>query len=134
MNDSPICRFCDSATETIEHIFVSCPIVADFWKVIHHWLQYYGLYLNIEPTTILFGVLENELDSFSKNLVLLVAKKFIWTHFRKAKPLTIIDFQNYIKNIYIEQEYMAKINNKLDKFYMSWSVLGSVALSNETQN
>ena len=30
MNDSPNCRFCQIAAETIYHIFVLCPIVADF--------------------------------------------------------------------------------------------------------
>ena len=134
MIQNPTCRFCQSSPETIEHIFIFCPIVADFWKVIQRWLQHFGLYLTIEPPTILFGVLENDFDSFSKNLILLVAKKFIWTQIRKPKALIILDFHKYIKNIFIEQEYMAKVNNNLEKFYVSWSVLGNIALSNETQN
>ena len=66
----------------------------DYTRVAQHALV---LYLNIQPTTILF-------DLFSKNLVLLVAKKFICTQLNKSKPLNVLDFKYCMKNIYDEQE------------------------------
>ena len=76
IGNSDSCRFCQSAVETIYHVFVSCPIVSDFWETLQrNWLQHLGLYLNLQPTTILFGNLENEFDLFSKNIILLVGKK-----------------------------------------------------------
>ena len=73
----------------------------DYTRVAQHALV---LYLNIQPTTILFGNLENEFDLFSKNLILLVAKKFICTQLNKSKPLNVLDFKYCMKNIYDEQE------------------------------
>ena len=122
IGNSDSCRFCQTAVETIHHMFVSCPIVSDFWKTIQHWLQHLGLYLNIQPITILFGNLENELDLFSKNLILLVVKKFIWTQLQKSKSLNLLDFKYCMKNIYEEQEYIAKLNDSLERFNVSWSI------------
>ena len=113
---SDSCRFCQSPMETIHHIFVCCPIVSDFWKTLQHWFKHLGLYLTIQPTTILFGNLEYE---FSKNLIFLVAKKFIWTQLNKSKPLNLLDFKDCMKNIYNEQEYIAKLNDSLERFNVS---------------
>ena len=115
--------------ETIHHIFVSCPIVSDFWKTLQHWLQHLGLYLTIQPTTILFGNLENQFDLFSTNLIFLVAKKFTCTQLNKSKPLNLLDFKYCMKNIYNEQEYIAKLNDSLERFNVSWSVFKDLTMS-----
>ena len=61
-------------------------------------------------------------------------KKFTWKCSRNSKPLNVLDFQNYIRNIYIEQEYFAKINNKYDKFQVLWSVFSEFILNDPGLN
>ena len=127
--DSDLCRLCKSSVETIHHLFVVCPKVSDFWKTLQSRLQSSGLYLKIDPKTILFGSLESEFDSFSKNLILLVAKKFVWTHVRTSEPMNMLNFQHWLQNLYEEQEYIAKIENKLEKFYVLWSLINDLKIS-----
>ena len=64
------CTFCQSFVETIYHLSAACPIVIYFWRNVTQWLQSLGMYLNLTPITLLFGVFE--LDMFPKNLTLLV--------------------------------------------------------------
>ena len=116
------CDFCQSAEETLIHLFVLCPLVKRFWQNLNQWLQQsLGLYLDLNPPTIIFGILENQFDSLPLNVINLAAKMFIWNCSRNSKPLQLSDFQNYMKKIYQEQQYMSKINNNETKFEASWS-------------
>ena len=56
----------------------------------------------------------------------LLQKKFIWMCSKKAKPLNLTDFQNYFTNTFKEQEYVAIINDRLDKFQKVWSVFDNI--------
>ena len=57
------------------HLFAA--IFIDFWRNVGQWLQSLGMYLNLTLINLMYGVLENELDMFPKNLTLLVGKN-IW--------------------------------------------------------
>ena len=70
INNCAFCAFCQSSAETIYHLFAACPFVIDFWRNVRQWLQLLGIYINLTPITLLFGVLENELDMFPQNLTL----------------------------------------------------------------
>ena len=122
--NSASCSFCETLNETLIHLFVSCPFVNEFWTQLKQGLQQnVGLYIDFAPSTILLGSLSSEHDFFPKNIIILVAKKFIWMCSRTSKLLTIQNFQNYFKNVYLEQEYIANMNCQVDKFVHSWSIL-----------
>ena len=44
------------------------------WRNVRQWLQSLGIYINLIPIILLFGVLENELAMVPKNLTLLAGK------------------------------------------------------------
>ena len=51
--------FCDS-DESVEHLFVSCQLVRQFWRVVH-------FTFNIYPPTSITNVLGNWLNGIDKN-------------------------------------------------------------------
>ena len=115
------CSFCKASVETLSHLFFLCPFVSEFWKKVQQWLQHsLGLYIDLEPLTILFGSIENELDFFPKNIIILVAKKFIWTASKQSRQLNLTGFKNVLKIVYTEQEYIAKTSSQSEKFTTSW--------------
>ena len=127
ISNSATCTFCNSYPETLCHLFVACPLVSEFWQNITTWLQTnFGIYLTLSENTAIFGILEYGFDFFPKNLIILAVKKYIWMCSRKSKQLHLTDFQNYFRTIYIEQEYMSKINNETDKFQALWSVFRNI--------
>ena len=44
---NPICIYCKSAPETIDHLFIHCSLVLDFWEQLRVWL-YIVISLHIE--------------------------------------------------------------------------------------
>ena len=123
---NPDCTFCGSSAETLQHLFVNCPIVLEFWEKVRLWLsRTVGLYLDINAFNILFGVTESELDSVPKNILIMIAKKYIWTCSKKCQILHLDGFINCFKHFYMEHEYTAIINNCLDKFQKGWSIFST---------
>ena len=81
----------------------SCPVVTEFWNSLKTWLQQtFGLYLELNPQLIIFGVLENDLDFFPKNCIILTAKKFIFDSAKNYKVLNLNRFRGYFKSTFSE--------------------------------
>ena len=108
------CNFCKEYTETILHLFVQCKNVQKFWSELKtNMQQILGIDLAIDPSTIILGKL-------IANTVYLAAKLYI---FRKSKSNQIINyanFLNFLKKVYLEQEYVAKLELKTLKFSKTW--------------
>ena len=77
-------RFCNVSKETLIHLFTSCPAVLEFWNNLKKWLQQ-----QFNLHTIIFGVLEKDIDFFSRNCVILITKKIIFDRARNAKILKV---------------------------------------------
>ena len=121
------CSFCRMPSETLVHLFTSCHPVTDFWNKLFQWLQQCtGLYVNLDPKIILLGHLEHDIDFFPKNILILVAKHYIWNYCKKAKPLSIGEFKIYFRQIYVDQKYIAQTNSQSDKFNASWSIFKDI--------
>ena len=39
ITDNPRCRLCNTANETIEHMFLTCEIPKDLWSQIFAWIM-----------------------------------------------------------------------------------------------
>ena len=44
----------------------------------------------------------------------------------KYQLLDFFGFQNILRSVYIDQEYLAKTNNQLEQFLTTWSVLEKI--------
>ena len=64
-------------------------------------------YLDLNQKIIIFGLPEKDVDFFPKMLLLLLKKVHIYM-FWKFKLLGLFGFQNFLRSVYIDQEYIAK--------------------------
>ena len=84
------------------------------------------MYLDLNPKIIIFALFEKEVDFCPKNVIIIVAKRYIFTCSRNSKLLDLFGFQNFLRSVYIDQEYIAKNNNQLEHFLTTWSVLEKI--------
>ena len=74
---------------------------------------------DIRPCSIIFGMLKfNSLKS-NLNVIYLTAKRYIFEAFRTSWNLNIHSFKK-LKQIYLEQEYVAKLQFNNNAFSKSW--------------
>ena len=70
----------------------------------------------------MFG-LHDEIANSEKNLILLIAKKFIWVKkFREQRP-TLAGFKPYLLDFLTNLKYIYEIKNDGDSFTESWNSL-----------
>ena len=106
--------------ETRDYVSTQCIPGRDMVEATYRVLWLIQIYLY--PQLIIFGILENDLDFFPKNCIILTAKKFIFDSAKNSKVLNLNRFRAYFKGIFSDQEYIAKINCNTEKFQASWSV------------
>ena len=125
----PTCTFCNTSEETIYHLFVACPKVNQLWTNIKAWLQQdFNIFIDLNPVTIIFGLLEHVIDLYPKNIIILTAKKYIFNCSYKNKELSLNGFKGFIYSIYLDEKYIATINGTNHRFQNSWSPLTSLAV------
>ena len=103
-----ICTFCGCEGETIEHVFVDCPLVASFWFHLQRFIsQKIKKNISLRKFEILLTVTEPNLSANEKyviNLIIILAKyylhKMIW---QSSKPsfynFKITDLKKYWNSI-----------------------------------
>ena len=85
------CHFCKTEYETLEHLFVNCPVVKQMWDQVNNAFQMYnalnGLqHADINEETIIIGMCENP-NTYLFNTVISTVKWVLW------KSRNIIKFQ-----------------------------------------
>ena len=123
ITNDPLCAFCKESEETIIHLFSECPQTYLLWKHMFSWInQVLHRPLNFNKTIILLGHLDNY-NPIPINTILLTTKLYIFTQARQNKKLNIFQLQKKIKNIFIELEFAAKLQDKLETFNQIWQNL-----------
>ena len=115
------CNFCDEQPETIVHLFVECKIVRQFWFILKAIIELVlQTNFNVNPSCIILGSLATNNLSIPLNTIYLTAKMYIFKTSRKNGNLLLDGFCNYLKSVYQEQEYVAKLDFRQDKFNKAW--------------
>ena len=77
--EPPLCSFCLSKDETIEHLFFQCTVVTTFWFSLKSFLHHYDLYHQVlNEVDIILGITEPIEHSMMINHILLLAKQYIY--------------------------------------------------------
>ena len=123
-----VCNFCKEQNETILHLLVECGNVKKFWcDIITLFSAKLGINLPINASNIILGDLSNNMSSIHCNIIYLTAKLFIFKMSRSNGILSIGNFCNYFNRIYLEQEYVAKIQFKHNKFINTWGTFSMLS-------
>ena len=114
------CRLCENASETLIHLFLSCPKSIIFWKTIFAWIKNLTKVSLAIDVTIIFGYLISNSYSKAINTILMVAKNYIFQMARSENDLFLYIFKKKLIKIYHEQRNLAVSNNLLVNFDKAW--------------
>ena len=118
------CTFGCVEKETILHLFYQCVHTNNFLKDINQWLiNVHNKYsIPVNRLNILFGIHNEEANS-ERNLLIMVAKKYIWLEkFRELAP-TLNRFQSYLLDFLLNLKAIHAIKNDTDQFAEDWDAL-----------
>ena len=122
LRDSSLCSFCQNETESLMHLFVTCPIVSQFWNDIQEWiLNVIHLNLNLSDRDKILGSLHSDVFFLPMNTIILVTKYYIFTISKTDRHLNIFELQKKIKIVYEEQLLVAQMNNKQTEYIKKWA-------------
>ena len=124
------CNLCGDQPESILHLFVECQKVKQFWCELKESLQLnLNMELNINSSSIILGSKTSRNLNIPINALYLTAKKYIFKTSRKKEYLSVPNFIKFFEKIYQEQEYVAKIEFRHDKFRKVWQNFHSLFIA-----
>ena len=120
ISESPLCTFCNNETETLEHLFVDCDVVANVWQeVLENLLQPFGV-TNLTKSEVILGFITTNQQNSVINHIILETKYFIYVcKLEKCKPL----FSRLKKRLKITENIEKQIaikTNKISKHTHKW--------------
>ena len=105
LSNSEYCRICNSNTETLVHLFVSCKHVKKLWNDLKHWLNdVTGINLNFAAKDIILGYLLKTDLILPINVIILTTKSYIFSCAFMKRSLNLAHLKIKIKSVY-EYEY-----------------------------
>ena len=118
-----MCSFYNVEDETVEHLFFNCPLIFPFLRAFYDCLKRYFHNIEFHKEQFLLGFKE---ESLTLNLLILIAKNYIYKCKLKEKIPNIIELKYRIKNYYSLKQYIAIKNNNLKCFEKYWTPLKHV--------
>ena len=122
MRQNPDCVFCKEESESIEHLFWTCPKISEVWDELNLWIYReteIELPLNLE--IVLFGILDKNDKNYIRNLIIILAKFYIYRCKLNEDQVNIIALRSYLKeNLNFEKTIFQK-NNPPQKFLNYWN-------------
>ena len=124
MINSPLCVFCQTEVESMEHLFFYCNITKLFWKSLMTWIIEKKISITqLTLENVLFGVFNIKEDFQILNHLILVAKFYIYKcKLHNVHPSLNVFLVKVKATCQIEQK-IATDNNKLGKHYKKWNKL-----------
>ena len=118
------CTFNCNEKETSLHLLYECAHTQALLRKLNVWLtQVHHKYcIPVNKLNILFGM-HNEDANSEKNIIIMVAKKYIWIQEFKNVAPSVIGFQNYFYDFLIDLKAIFAIKNDTDWFAESWDIL-----------
>ena len=110
------CHFCNVSSETLIHLFYSCPKVKLLWQQVENWVKLKtSVPLKLTLPEILLGYMKPE-HFIPVNTIILCTKKYIFSSSRSGQILSISELKIKIKTVYEEQYFLAKLDLTKDYF------------------
>ena len=118
IKDTKLCSFCNLEDETVEHLFFNCPLIFPFLRAFYDCLKRYFHNIEFHKEQFLLGFKE---ESLTLNLLIIIAKNYIYKCKLKEKIPNIIELKYRIKNYNSLEQYIAIKNNNLKGFEKYWT-------------
>jgi hypothetical protein len=121
-NDS--CTFCNTEKENIQHLMWHCPVVQTFWKKVERLINDKCVHVNgalsFTEHLIIFGCDKNFRTDQVFDVIILLAKEYIYNcKMRKELPQIEV-FLLMLKKRYAIEKYIAIVNMVYEKMLLVW--------------
>ena len=123
IKDNPNCATCN-CNDTLEHFFVSCNKVKDFWSALNRWWNRRSSVLattySITDTDIIFVIFSSKKYVLNLNFILVIAKKCI--HYCKltSQDVTFVSFLVLLRQELSFDEQICIKNQREQDFIEKW--------------
>ena len=117
------CQICREEKESIEHIFWQCYKVKNFWTSLTNYLKEKCLHiinLNLNEELVLFGYNKNSKTDEALDLILLLAKHFIYKCRLENTEAKLQNFLKYFKYRYKIEKHNATVKMEKEAFEKKW--------------
>ena len=125
LTHSPLCVFCDSHVETLNHLFWDCNFVQSFWKDLIKTLKEkctHCVRLNLSKELILFGKIENVYTDKAIDSILLYAKYFVYKCKLQERIPLIDQCISELKHRITIEKVLASRTGKVNTFKDKWKL------------
>ena len=117
LTDNNKCRLCQSHEESLMHLFFFCDKTKDFYVKLIKWVDINIKFkLPFDPLTVIMGYMINNQHFEAANTLLLVVKKYICSCAYSGGLPNIPEFKSHFRTVFIEQQMIARLNNKFEDF------------------
>ena len=120
IKDSDSCSFCNQGVESIVHLFIYCPSVANLWIKIEEFMNKYSKEkIHFSVDTVFFNKFISSAGHI-KNAICLITKFFIYQQKCLGNELRPKVCEQYIRTIESYERYYAIKQNRLHKHLRKW--------------
>ena len=119
--DSSMFSFCNAEAESLEHLFLSCPIINPLWANLIVWCNSKNIQVkSLSNVDKMFGIWTRKEDTLILNHLILITKQYIYyCRNSTAKPFFRV-LLSKVESIYQLESSIAKSNNKLNMHLLKW--------------
>ena len=129
ISDSNLCGLCGNQSESIMHLFSDCIESNELWINVKNWIKNSISYvLDLNRITKILGYITYDENFWPLNFLLLIVRNYIFTCSRHKRHLNIYNLQMIVKDKYLEQESLSKLNSQHEKFEKRWTVWKNIFL------
>ena len=120
-SESYTCLICGQQHKNITHLFARCQIVLDLWKNITWFELKLSIKIKLNELDFIFGYQKYDQNVWSLNFILLITQSYIFHCSKYRHDFNIYHLKNLIKEKYLEQNTLSKLNNTQHIFSKKWS-------------
>ena len=111
IKNDELCTFCRNETESLLHLFWSCPITTNFWSELKNWLLSQGLFAPTKTICVRLALgLNTEPEQTLIDFVTLLTRYYTYTCKMHEKLPVLSALTKYIKHYAILERQI--LNNK----------------------
>ena len=121
--DSPLCSFCGREEETIPHLMWNCSVSSSFWLNLENTMKNLCMNcsnLQFSEQLILFGVQNNVSTDKTIDLIIMMAKLYLYKCKWNGSTPLITAFLVYLKHRYTVERYLNTLMGRADIFQQEW--------------
>ena len=124
IKDSGICPLCNSESQSLSHVLITCHTSSSFWNQFKHWWQKsFQKQINLPESVILYGSHKKSNTWLVLNYKLIIAKYHIFITSVGNGNLDFEGFLSHLKSKLTILRTIASTNNNLEQFTETWAAV-----------